>query len=264
MSDLAGDEPELRTSGLALCGAVERESGRSMDALSKLREAADVAVIGDSFTARWYHELAITLKNLTSSEGDQAFAQEATLYFEKTLYVCEAIGNHRYSAAAENNFGFLLLSLGSFEAAEEHLLRSKRLFACLSDRIGEAQVNETLTRLYLETKQYVAAQAMIQQAVETLEMTDGEALLAEAMTTSGIVAAKRGCHREAKKSLEAASKVAERCGDYEGAGRALLVMLEEISDRLDRAEKIQAVEKIEKSAGNDSTNRIANSRAKVH
>ena len=35
-------------------------------------------------------------------------------------------------------------------------------------------------------------------AVETLELTDGEALLAEAMTISGIVAAKRGHHSEAK------------------------------------------------------------------
>jgi tetratricopeptide (TPR) repeat protein len=156
LSDLPDDEPELRTSCLALWGAVERDSGRLMDALSKLREAAGVAVMGDSLTARCYHELAITLKDLTSSEGVEAFAEEAKLYFEKTLYVCEAIGNHRYSAAAENNFGFLLLSLDSFEAAEEHLLRSKRFFAGLSDRIREAQVNETLTRLYLETKQYVA------------------------------------------------------------------------------------------------------------
>ncbi len=246
LSDLPQDEPELRTSCLALWGAVERDSGRLVDALEKLREAINVGVIGDSVTARRYHELAITLKDLMISEGVGVGAEEAKLYFEKTLYVYEAIGNHRLCAAADNNFGFLLLSLGAFEAAEHHLLRSKRFFGCLSDRIREAQVNETLARLYLETKQYDAAEAVIRQAVETLESSDGEALLAEAMTTSGIVASKLGRASDARKSLEAAYKVAERCGDEEGAGRALLVMLEEVGESLESGEKIQVADTLKR------------------
>jgi len=246
LSDLPQDEPELRSSCLALWAAVERDSGRLIDALTKLREATRVGAIGDSLTARCYHELAITLKDFAMAEGVGDWADEAKLYFEKTLYVCEAIGNHRSHAAADNNFGFLLLSLGAFEAAEHHLLRSKRLFACLSDQIREAQVNETLARLYLETKRYEAAQEVIQQAVETLEWTDGEALLAEAMTTSGIVAAKLGRLNDAAKSLEAAYKVAERCGDEEGAGRALLVMLEEVGDCLECGEKIQIADTLKR------------------
>ena len=250
LSDLPEDELELRTSCLALWGAVERDSGRLVDALNKLREALTVGAIGDSLTARSYHELAITLKDFTMSEGIGAWADEAKLYFEKTLYVCEAIGNHRYAAAVENNFGFLLLSLGSFEAAEQHLLRSKRFFACLSDRIRQAQVNETLARLYLETKQFVAAQTVIQQAVETLECTDGEVLLAEALTTRGLVAAKQGHPIDARKSLEAAYRVAERCRCDDHAGRALLVLLEELGESLDQTEKITATEKLQKLLGN--------------
>ncbi len=246
LSDLPEDEPELRTSGLALWGAVERDSGRFVDALTKLREALTVGAIGDSFTARSYHELAITLKDLEVSEGLGDCTDEAELYFEKTLYVCEAIGNHRCSAAAENNFGFLLLSLGSFERAEQHLLRSRRFFACLLDHTREAQVNETLARLYLETKQYVVAQKVIQKAVDTLERTDGEALVAEALTTHGLVAARQGRQSEARKSWEAAYKVAERCGDDDRAGRALLVMLEELDDCLDLTEKSQAAEKLKR------------------
>ena len=249
LSDLADDEPELRTACLALWGAVERDSGRLLDALTKLREAVSVGLGGDSLTARCYHELAITLKELTRSEGVEAFAEEAKVYFEKTLYVCEAIGNHRHSAAAENNFGFLLLSLGSFQAAQHHLSRSKRYFASLSDRIREAQVNETLSRLYVETKQYAAAETVIEEAVKTFELTDNEALLAEAMTTSGMVASKQGRYSDAKRNLEAAYKVAERCGDNEGAGRALLIMLEEVGDRLEQEEKMQVAERLKNLLG---------------
>ena len=37
---------------------------------------------------------------------------------------------------------------------------------------------------------------------------------------------------EAKPNLERAQRVAERCGDYEGAGRALLILIEEMCDQL--------------------------------
>jgi len=80
---------------------------------------------------------------------------------------------------------------------------------------------------------------VIQRAVKTLERTDGEALLAEAVTTKGLVAARQRRYNDAKKSFEAAYNIAERCGDNEGAGRALLLMLEELEDILDPVEKSQ-------------------------
>ena len=98
-------------------------------------------------------------------------------------------------------------------------------------------MNETLARLNIEKRQYALAEEMIQRAVRTLERTDGEALLAEAVTTSGLVAAKQKRYNEAKKSFEAAYNIAVRCGDNEGAGRALLIMLEELDNILTSSEK---------------------------
>jgi tetratricopeptide (TPR) repeat protein len=109
----------------------------------------------------------------------------------------------------------------------------------LSDSVAAAQVNETLARLNIETKQYSLAEEMIKRAVKTLERTDGEALLAEAVTTSGLVAAKQNRYNEAKKNFEAAYNIAGRCGDNEGAGRAILIMLEELEDFLSASEKAQ-------------------------
>ena len=50
---------------------------------------------------------------------------------------------------------------------------------------------------------------------------------------------KRGHQIEAKKNFEAGYRVAERCGDHEGAGRAVLVMIEEMGQRLDGVERKQ-------------------------
>jgi tetratricopeptide (TPR) repeat protein len=118
-------------------------------------------------------------------------------------------------------------------------LRSRSLFEAFDDLVRAAQVNETLARLYIATEQFDSGQNAINLAVKTLELTDGEALLAEALTTTGLVNNKLGNQTEAKKNFEAAYRVAERCGDHEGAGLAMLVMIEEMGDRLEDVEKKQ-------------------------
>ena len=77
-----------------------------------------------------------------------------------------------------------------------------------------------------------------------LELTDGEALLAEALITNGVVRSRLQEFANSKRSFEAAYKVAERCGDSEGAGRALLVMVEELGNHLEITERVQVTEKL--------------------
>ena len=107
-----------------------------------------------------------------------------------------------------------------------------------------AQLNETLSRLYIGTKEYERAQELISQAIRVFEHADAEAILAEALTTSGIVSSRLGRFSEAKRSFEAAYKISERCSNNEGAGLALLTMFEELGDRLDFSEKIPVAEKL--------------------
>jgi DNA-binding winged helix-turn-helix (wHTH) protein/tetratricopeptide (TPR) repeat protein len=242
--ELPDDEMEVKISCLVLWGVVERDSGRLKDSLVKLREARSLELTERLVTNRCYHDLATTLKELAISEHDENYSDEAKLHFQRALYESEVLGHHRFAAAVENNLGFLCLSLQSHEESERHLLRSRRLFEALSDSVRGAQVNETLARLYIETKQYVLAREVIDRAVETFEDTDGEALLAEALTTSGVLAARQRRYSDAKKSFEAAYRVAERCGDSEGAGRALLIMFEEMGDCLEQVERIQIAEKL--------------------
>jgi len=240
LRELAIDDSELRGLALIRLAILERHSGRLHDALACLTEASRVAdKSGPWAICRCHLELASTYKDLAISENASSYFDAAKDYYRKALREFAAIGNHRYVGIVENNIGFLLLTLGSFKESANHLLRSRTLFESFDDIVRTAQVNETLARLYIATEQLISGQEAIQLAVQTLELTDGEALLAEALTTSGLVNSKLGHHTEAKKNFEAAYRVAERCGDHEGAGRAMLVMIEELGDRLEVLEKLQ-------------------------
>lgn len=232
LSELPSDQVELKSLCLVFLGAVERDSGRLMDSLTILKEAKRLQIPGRLGTGRCELELATTLKELAASEGNQTYNNEASLSYLNALRECEAIGNHRLAAVVENNLGFLLLSMGLPEQSELHLVRARRCFEAISDRVRRAQVNETLTRLYIATNRYSFAKQMIEDSLETLEMTDAEAILSEALTTSGIVASRLGHSNEAQKKFDEAYKVAERCGDREGARRALISEFEEMGAQL--------------------------------
>ena len=46
-------------------------------------------------------------------------------------------------------------------------------------------------------------------------------------------------HRQAKRVLERAHQLAERCGDRAGAGRALMTVIEQMRDQLEDDERIE-------------------------
>jgi DNA-binding winged helix-turn-helix (wHTH) protein len=240
LRQIPSEDWELRSLALIRLAILERHAGRLQDALARLMEATTIMEkSGPWAVCRCHIELASTYKDLAISEDAAHYFDLARDYCHRALSECSAVGNYRYVGIAENNIGFLLLTMGSYEEAEAHLLRSRSLFEAFDDLVRAAQVNETLTRLYLATGQLDLGQNAIALAVKTLELTDGEALLAEALTTSGLVNHKLGFQTEAKKNFEAACRVAERCGDHEGAGRAMLVMTEEMGNLLDDVEKIQ-------------------------
>ena len=188
--------------------------------------------------------MASIYKDLAIAENVPFYFDEAAHFYLKALHEFEAIGHHRYVAIVENNMGLLLLSLENYKQSEEHLLRSRKLFDGFSDSLRGAQVDETLARLYLQTRQYDLAQTAIERAVQIFELADNEVLLAEALTTNGVIASKLGRYNDAQKSFEAAYKISERCSDNEGAGLALLIMFEEIGDHLEQLEKTQIAEKL--------------------
>jgi len=236
---LVGKDDELRSVCLVVLGAVDRDAGRLSDSIEHLESALSIGRAGHLVTGRCHHEIATTLKELAGVDQDPSHAHRAIRHFKRALYESEAIGNHRLSAASDNNLGFLLMTLGEMVDAEKYLLRARLRFERFRDEIRRAQVNETLARLYMVTSNYECALQSVLMAVAVLEKTDEEALVAEALTTLAVVYCRLRRFTEAKKIFADAYKVAERYGDHEGCASPLLAILEEICEELDDEERKQ-------------------------
>jgi signal transduction histidine kinase/CheY-like chemotaxis protein len=235
---LSENAHELRSVALTRLASVERQAGRLHDALDRLTEAAALAEeTGTWIQGRLHSEFAITLKELGVAENRDRYFDRALGHYREALLQFENIGNLRSAAAVENNYGYLLLTLKRFDEAQLHLHRSRQLFDSFGDSVSCAQVDETLAQLYLASKEHGLAERSIRLAVDILETTGEEALLGEALTTQGLVLCRLARRHEAKPLLERARRVAERCGDYEGAGKSLLILIEEMCDQLSDDER---------------------------
>ncbi len=233
LQDLSEREQELRSIGLIRLAVVESHTGRLHDALDLLNEAAPFVETSGAWTQGFFHlEFAIALKDLGISESRSSYFERALAHYSEALSHFEQIGNRRYTAIVENNHGYLLLTLKKLNEAQVHLDRARRLFDEFGDSVRRAQVDETLAQFYIASDQYSLAERSVRLAVETLETSGEEALLAEALTTHGLVLCKLERRHEAKPILERARRVAERCGDDEGAGKPLLILIEEMCEQL--------------------------------
>lgn len=233
VDELPVEDFELKAVALIRLAIVERHSGRLQEALTLLQRVWTLEETTNAWTkGRFRTEMANTLKAFGVAEGKNHYFDNALTHYEEASLQFEQVGNFRYVAAVENNRGYLLLGLKRFKESEIHLERARAIFNTLGDAIGCAQVDETLAQLCLASDNHDSAERAIKRALETLEGSGEDALLAEALTTQGLILCRLGHRHEAKPIIERARRVAERCGDREGAGRALLILIEEMCDQL--------------------------------
>ncbi len=233
LTTLGSAQPKLRSIALIRLAVVEHYAGRLDDAIALLREAWPLVEAECPWIKGRFHlEHATTLRDLGVAEADERHYEDSLRHYREALTEFESLGNLRYTAIVENNLGYLLLTLRRFDEAEEHLHRAKRLFEQFGDEVKRAQVDETVAQLLIAQEDYQLAESSIKSAVNTLEDRGEDALLAEALTTQGLILCRLGRRQEAKPILERARRVAERCGDRESAGKALLILIEEMCEQL--------------------------------
>jgi len=226
-------DTELRSVALIRLALVEHHAGRLHDALHLLNEASSVVTQERPWIKGRFHlELATTLKDLGLAEREDKHFEGSLNNYQQALVEFEELGNRRYIAIVENNLGYLLLTLRRFDDAQIHLQRAIDLFEEFGDQVRGAQVKETIAQLHIASSHYEHADLAIKSALTTLEGSGEDALLAEALMTQGLVLCRLDHRHEAKPIIERARRVAERCGDRESAGRALLILIEEMCDQL--------------------------------
>ncbi|HYT50075.1 MAG TPA: response regulator, partial [Pyrinomonadaceae bacterium] len=157
------------------------------------------------------------------------YLDRALMEYTAASFHFELAGNTRYLARVENNLGYLFFTIGKYNEAHKHLDRARHLFFAQNDVGAVAQVDDTRARTLLAEGRVAEAERVARNAVRTLEKGDEQAVLAEALTTHGVAHARLGDYPSAKRLLERAIEVAETTGDPEGAGRAKLSIIEELS-----------------------------------
>jgi DNA-binding winged helix-turn-helix (wHTH) protein/tetratricopeptide (TPR) repeat protein len=233
LESLGSKEPELRCLALVRLASLERHSGQLTDALAYLEQASElVETPGPWISGRLNLELGATYKDLAGDKGDSALFERSVEFHLKSLREFEAIGNVRLLGIARNNLGFLLLTWGQCERAIPHLWTAWVVFEQLGDKVRRAQVDDTLARLLLALREYELAKMVSERATEVFQNGDEDALFAEVLTTRGLVMCKLCQPTDAIITLERAYGIAARCGDHEGAIKALLIMLEDLDTQL--------------------------------
>ncbi len=233
LNRLGDEDIELKAKVLIRAGIVEVWAQRVNEALRLYYEAAPLLEQTEDHALKgaFHNEFALLFTRLGTEEKREDYLDRALIEAAAASFHFEQAGNNRYLARVENNLGFLFFTIGRYKDAHRHLDRARHLFFQLRDVGTVAQVDETRARTLLAEGRDAEAERVVRSAVKTLERGGQQAVLAEALTTHGTALARLGKYSRAKVLLEHAVEIAETAGDPEGAGRAKLSMIEELSNQ---------------------------------
>lgn len=244
---LSNRECEIRSFALLRLAMVEWQAGRLDVALARLKEADEIVDLASPLNNGRYHDhLATILQTKGTAETRGKSLDRAHEHYLRAIDQYEAIGNHRYAAIAQNNLGCLLVTLQRLDEAETDLVWARKSFAAFNDKRRCAQVDDSLAHLHLAAGRFELAEQSAVQAVKTLETGGLDSFLAESLTTHGLVLCKLGRQREAKRILDRAAQIADRCGDSESACIALLTIIEEMGESLDEDERLELAAQLDR------------------
>jgi len=190
---LDGAEGELRAKILIRRTIVENCTGRYHDAWEILREAQPFFEnSGDALKGKWHGQLGLVLQRLALTEKREDYVDRAIIEFTAAIYHYQEAGNERYRAMNLNNLAMLLYPIGRYGEAHEALDQAEGIFERFKDPGSVAQVRETRARALVAEGRYEEARKTIDKAVAILEGSREQALLADALTVQGLVAARTG------------------------------------------------------------------------
>jgi CheY-like chemotaxis protein len=252
LSRLNEDDIELSAKALLRRAIIEETANRHHDALRIHTEAAGLFSLIENHLLQgsFHNEFAIVLKNLGAAENREDYIDHALIEYAAASYHFEQAGHIRYQACVENNLAMLFWKAHRFADAHEHLDRAQTLFTRLKDSVHLAQVDETRARVLLSEGRVLDAAKVSGRAVRSLEKGGEQSLLAEGLTTQGTALARLRDPAQAKAILQRASDIAEEAGDSESAGRAALVMIEELGTCLSNEKLTATIERAKKLLGN--------------
>ena len=233
LSRLGDANGDLKAVLLIRAGVIEERTRRLQSALNFYNQAQPLVdgsadhVLKGSF----HFEYGLVLRRLAAPENREDYLDRALIEYAAASFHYEQAGNQRYQGRVENNLGYLYFTIGRYKDAHRHLDRARHLFSNMKDVLVVASVDETRARVLLAENRPADAERLIRQSIRALERGGEQSLLAEALTTYGVVLARLGRHARSRELLERAMEVAEITGDREGAARAKISIIEELTSQ---------------------------------
>jgi len=233
LSRIGETQPDVKAVLLIRAAMVEVWTRRLQNGLTFLNAAEPLVNRTEDHALKGslHSEYGLVFRRLAAPENREDYLDRALIEYAAASFHFEQAGNERYQARIENNLGYLYFTIGRYKDAHKHLDRARHLFSNLKDVGPMAQVDDTRARILLAENRPAEAERLIRQSIRSIERGGEQALLAEALTTYGVVLARLGRHARSRELLERAMEVAETAGDREGAGRANLSMIEELTNQ---------------------------------
>ncbi len=269
LSRLGDADSDIRALLLIRAGEIEERTRRLQSALNFYNEAEPLVNSSHDHVLKgaFHNEYGLIFRRLAAPENREDYLDRALIEYAAASFHFELAGHARYHARVENNLGFLYFTIGRHEDAHKHLDRARHLFSNLKDVGTAAKVDETRARVLLAEGRLPDAERLIRQSIRTLERGGEQAYLAEALTTYGIVLARLGRHARSRELLERAMEVAEVAGNREGAGRAKISVIEELTSQTSPEELVAeyqaAAELLADSQDPATSKRLINSALRI-
>src|SRR2546425_7287471 len=260
LDSLEEKDSDLRALLLIRAGIIEERTQQLHEAMRLYNVAAPLLDRSEdhALKGQFHNEYGLVFRRLAAPENREDYLDRALMEYTAASFHFELAGNSRYLARVENNLGYLFFTIGKYDDAHKHLDRARHLFFAQNDVGAVAQVDDTRARTLLAEGRVAEAERVARNAVRTLEKGDEQAVLAEALTTHGVAFARLGDYPSAKRLLQRAIEVAETTGDLEGAGRAKLSIIEELSGQTPAPQLVsiyQSAAKLLKQSQDPSTSK---------
>ncbi len=225
---------ELKAKAIIRWAIIEIDAGRLTEALRFLTDnAALVENINSDMLKGCYHQaLGDALKDLWESQMPGDYLDRALVEYAAASYYFERAEHRRYRANVENNLGMIYFNINRCTEAHNHLDRARRIFTGIQDHGAVAQVDETRARVFLQEGRNTEAEKVARSSVRTLEKSDMQLPLAEALTAHGTALARLENYGTALSTFRRAIDVSQQIGSLNRAGQAALTAFREMGERL--------------------------------
>lgn len=227
-------DSELKAKAVLRLAIVDRETARYPQALRTLTDHAQLfEKINNRTVKGGYHvTLGDVLENLWESGKRAEYLDRALVEYAAASYHFERAKHRCYLANVENNLGFLYFKISRFKDAHEHLDKARRILTTLKDSVTIAQVDETRARVFLEQRRNTEAERIARSSVRTLENSDRQSQLTEALITHGKALARLESYSAALSTFRRAIDISQQTGSLNRGAEAALAAFQEIGEHL--------------------------------